>query len=161
MDFLHKNDFGVGLSRMKLLTSGVPFEKTRSKQNRNLLDFFKLKICLVGKQVFHVWTLSKHQGLLIHIFLKHHPKKKVDSGHNLPKPHPFLKAFKAHWRCHCLGTLGFLKMLPIFRWDLKARIHTPLKFNMVHLKIPPWKRRFRTWKPSFSGMLNLGGVPTD
>ena len=27
------------------------------------------------------------------------------------------------------------------------------------LKISPWKRRFRTWKPSFSGsMLNFGGV---
>ena len=33
------------------------------------------------------------------------------------------------------------------------------KFNMVHLKIPPWNRRFRTWKPSFLGsMLNLGTV---
>ena len=32
---------------------------------------------------------------------------------------------------------------------------TPLRFNMVHLKISPWKRRFRTWKPSCScSMLN-------
>jgi len=37
--------------------------------------------------------------------------------------------------------------------------NTPLKFNMVHLNINPWKRRFRTWKPSFSGaMLNFGVV---
>ena len=28
-----------------------------------------------------------------------------------------------------------------------------------NLKRSPWKRRFRTWKPSFSGsMLNFGGV---
>ena len=26
---------------------------------------------------------------------------------------------------------------------------TPLKLNMVHLKIRPWKRRFRLWKPGF------------
>ena len=27
----------------------------------------------------------------------------------------------------------------------------PLKFNMIHLRISPGRRRFRTWKPSFSG----------
>ena len=38
-------------------------------------------------------------------------------------------------------------------------IGTPLKFNMEPEKKSLEKRRFRTWKPSFSGsMLNLGGV---
>lgn len=33
---------------------------------------------------------------------------------------------------------------------------TPLRFSMVHLKISPWKKRFRTWKLSCSGsMLNI------
>ena len=27
--------------------------------------------------------------------------------------------------------------------------YTPGVENMVHLKIPPWERRFRTWKPSW------------
>ena len=38
---------------------------------------------------------------------------------------------------------------------------TPLKFNMVHLKMgPPFPKEMnRSWKPSFSGsMLNFGGV---
>ena len=38
-------------------------------------------------------------------------------------------------------------------------LYTSLKFNMVHLKISPWKRRLRLRKPSFSdSMLNFGGV---
>ncbi len=45
-----------------------------------------------------------------------------------------------------------------FVW--KKRIDLRAKTNMVHLKMgAPWKRRFRTWKPSFPGsMLIFGGV---
>ena len=47
----------------------------------------------------------------------------------------------------------------IFRIQGNFQVAGELKFNMLHLKIRPWKRRFRTWKPSFSGsMLNFGGV---
>ena len=38
----------------------------------------------------------------------------------------------------------------------KPTNHTLPKSNMVHLKMDHWNRRFRTWKPSFSGsVLNL------
>ena len=38
-------------------------------------------------------------------------------------------------------------------------VYTLPKFNMVHLKMASWNRRFRTWTPSFLGsMLHLGRV---
>ena len=47
----------------------------------------------------------------------------------------------------------------VFFYSKKSWSSTLPKFNMVHLKMAPWNRRFRTWKPSFLGsMLNLGTV---
>ena len=34
--------------------------------------------------------------------------------------------------------------------NVSPRRNTPLKFNMVHLKLSPWKRSCLFWKPSFS-----------
>ena len=49
---------------------------------------------------------------------------------------------------------GYVKL-----WGCNHLESTPLMFNMVHLKLRPWKRRFLLGKPSFwVSMLNFGGV---
>ena len=43
-------------------------------------------------------------------------------------------------------------------WNDSGQFTLPM-FNMGSLKMAPWNRRFRTWKPSFLGsMLNFRGV---
>ena len=61
---------------------------------------------------------------------------------------------KIHWR------IGAKHLACVFFDGWWNRIHPWHPWSLTwNLKINPWKRRFRTWKPSFSGsMLNFGGV---
>ena len=61
-----------------------------------------------------------------------------------------------HWR---ISRLVLFETLETWKTMNKTWIsYTSLKFNMVHLKINPWKRK-SFWKSAFSGsMLNFWGV---
>ena len=123
-----------------------------------------------------VLTTSNHQttthtqtfSLSIHWPFVSKPQKK----HPLKKPLEPAQSWKSkiHLPPMCI------KRPLVLSWNPKKncvwqseKSHHPMGWNgmkSVHprnltwnLKRNPWKRRFRTWKPSFSGsMLNFGGV---
>ena len=74
------------------------------------------------------------------------------------KGHPFKATadcmFDACSWCFCVGTFCGEELSD----TTTLRQYTPQLFNMVHLKLSPWKRRFLLENIGFSGsMLNLGG----
>ena len=96
-----------------------------------------------------------HSNWLLHIF---QPETTVSA---FAKIHPLCVVSKIHQTDKPLSLLPHTLRDQYTSGQIQGNFQTAgeLKFNMVHLKIRPWKRRFRTWKQSFSGsMLNLGGV---
>ena len=55
---------------------------------------------------------------------------------------------------------GIFIYFPIRSESSKSR-GTPLKFNMVHLKIIPWKRRYRTWEASIKFPVDHESYPSN
>ena len=57
-------------------------------------------------------------------------------------------------RPHFLGLVALGGVGPLDFHEIVPLKHTPLKTNMVHLKMEaPWKRRFRFWELSISGSM--------
>ncbi len=60
------------------------------------------------------------------------------------------KSNQTHWQGFFQGTDSCARSHEAM--GIQHVLH-PWKFNMIHLRISPGRRRFRTWKPSFSGSM--------